>query len=115
MKIMKIKKSKFFDKRFWLDFILPNRCAFCKEIIPWDKQTCESCLEKIPYIDKKLCKKCGKAGCICERGINYDAALSIAWYDDFMQSAVVKFKLSSPENFSLFFAEKICYNAYQQC
>ena len=105
---MKLKKSDLSDKRFWLDFLMPNRCAFCNEIIKWNKTSCETCEENLPYIDKELCEKCGKPVCICERGITYDRCVSVCWYDELMRKAVVNFKINSPENFSIFFANKLC-------
>lgn len=104
---MKLKKSKYLDKRFWLDFLFPNRCAFCGKIINWDLCCCEKCAEKIPYVDEKLCEKCGKPECVCEREIHYDRCFSVAWYDERMKAAVVKFKSESPENFAGFFSERL--------
>ena len=97
-----------FDNRFWLDIIFPNRCAFCKEIIPWDDYSCESCAEKLPYIDKEICERCGKRICICESaGICYDRCYSVVWYEESIRNAVVRFKTESPENFAGFFGEKL--------
>ncbi len=94
-------------KDYLLDLIFPNRCFLCNIIISWDKLCCDSCLEKIPYIDEKICPKCGKSNCICDLGICYDRCFSVAWYDKMMRNAVVRFKVESPHNFAKFFADKI--------
>ena len=104
-----MKQSKFmlFDKRFWLDLLAPNRCPFCDEIIHYDKVCCDKCKENLPYIDRELCEKCGKALCVCESNISYDGCVSVVWYDDSMISPVVRFKTKTPDNFSHFFADRI--------
>lgn len=109
MKPMKCKNAKFFlaDKRFWLDLAAPNRCPFCNEIILWDEICCNECEKNLPYIDMKTCMRCGKANCICSEKLFYDRCVSIVWYDKNMQSSVVRFKVSSPDNFAEFFAEKL--------
>lgn len=105
---MKLNEYKFFNMRFWLDFILPNRCAFCNKIIVWDKLCCENCEKDFPYIDVPTCPRCGKANCICENKISYDRCFSVGWYDKNMRNAVVRYKLQSPDNFAEFFADKLC-------
>ena len=104
-----MKQSKFmlFDKRFWLDLLAPNRCAFCNGIIEYDKVCCEDCREKLPYIDKELCDRCGKAECMCNENISYDGCVSVVWYDESMVSPVVRFKTKTPDNFSQFFAKEL--------
>lgn len=105
--LMRQKTSKFLDKRFWLDLIMPNRCAVCNKILPWDKLCCDNCLEELPYIDKPLCEVCGKPDCICSNGIHYDRCFSIVWYNEQMKAPVVRFKNQSPGNFAMLFAEKL--------
>lgn len=104
---MKLTKWKFLDKRFLLDLIMPNRCPFCNCIIKWNECCCDKCREDVPYIDRRLCSKCGKASCICERGISYDKAFSVLWYDDNMTKAVVRYKTQSPDSFAQFISEKL--------
>lgn len=104
---MKQSKNKYLDKRFWLDFILPNRCPFCNKVIVWNEICCDECLKNFPYIDVPTCQKCGKSTCICEQEISYDRCFSIGWYDKNMRNAVVRFKVQSPDNFAEFFAQRI--------
>ncbi|MBE6836602.1 MAG: ComF family protein [Ruminococcus sp.] len=104
---MKSIKFMLFDKRFWLDLLAPNRCAFCDEIISYDKLCCDDCENSIPYIDRKLCDKCGKASCFCDENISYDSCVSVVWYDNSMVAPVVRFKTKMPDNFSDFFSMKI--------
>lgn len=107
MKHMKRNRSKYLDKRFWLDLILPNRCAICGDVIVWDELCCKKCSDSLPYIDIPVCKVCGLENCVCSRGISYDRCFSIVWYDEFMKNAVVNFKKQSPENFALLFGNKL--------
>lgn len=94
-------------KDFLLDLIFPNRCFMCNNIILWDKTCCDECFKQIPFIDEKLCPKCGKANCVCNLNICYDKCFSIAWYDSVMKNAVVRFKRESPYNFSKFFGKEL--------
>lgn len=105
---MKLTDCKFYIRRFLLDLIMPNRCAFCNKVIGWKEYCCEQCEDKIPYIDEKLCERCGKANCICNDDLGYDKCFSVVWYDDFMKKAVMIYKIESPENFAAFFSDKIC-------
>ena len=48
-------------KNLLLDFIFPQRCFVCDEILPWGKsELCEVCREKIQYNSGAVCFKCGK-------------------------------------------------------
>lgn len=105
---MKQQKSKYLDKRFWLDFIMPNRCMCCNKIIVWNENCCEECRNNLPYIDMDICKKCGFTPCICSEDIAYDRFFTVVWYDKKMRNVVVRFKEDNPDNFSDFFSELLC-------
>lgn len=50
-----------------LCLLFPRRCAFCGRAIPYDRETCEDCLAKLPVIEPPLCPCCGRAkrDCTC--------------------------------------------------
>lgn len=104
---MELSNFALFNKRFWLDLIAPNRCAFCDEIIDYKKLCCDKCRDNLPIIDRALCDKCGKASCVCDSCILYDGCVSVVWYDESMISPVVRYKTKTPDNFSEFFALEI--------
>ncbi len=44
-----------------LDLIFPPKCPFCGEILEHEMPVCTDCMEKLPFIEGKTCKKCGTA------------------------------------------------------
>ncbi len=51
-------KSKVFETV--LDFLFPRRCPFCDEIVVFGHKVCGRCKNRIKYIGKSYCLKCGK-------------------------------------------------------
>lgn len=44
-----------------LDLIFPPKCPFCAEIPEHNIPVCSDCYGKLPFIEGKVCKKCGTA------------------------------------------------------
>lgn len=60
-----------------------GRCIFCKKLLLFEPNPfCDSCLEKIPWIGQKTCKKCGKEEVIEDTGLCTDC---IHWEHQYEQ------------------------------
>lgn len=89
--IKRIKKA--------LELLYPTTCIFCGEICK--KGICESCREKIVYIQEPLCKKCGKPiqsqekeYCFdCQkRRVHYEQGRSLWLHEKPVSSSIYNFK-----------------------
>ena len=87
----------------FFDIIFPPRCSICKKFS--HEPICSDCLSKIQYIDKNVCKACGKPhdkyfeGNYCHdcylKKTPFDMARSVAEYDGVMKDAIHKFKFNN--------------------
>ena len=46
------KSSRAFNYKFWIDFILPNRCPICGEVIVWNELICNKCESQLSFMDE---------------------------------------------------------------
>lgn len=44
---------------------------------------------------------------MCSRGLSYDYCFCVVWYNPIMHSAVVKYKVESPDNFCMLFGDNL--------
>lgn len=52
-----------------------GRCIFCKKLLLFEPNPfCYSCLDKIPWVGERVCKKCGKEEIIGDTGLCIDCA-----------------------------------------
>lgn len=76
--------------------IYPNRCIFCGEIMPPDRNICDSCNENLPWIRGEVCCECGsqKEDCQCGKrhGSYYDGVASVFYYRDGVRDCIHRFK-----------------------
>ena len=69
---------------FILDLFFPNRCPICNDFIKYDSFVCDNCIMKLEksIVDYyKICKKCGKNQCICNKEIFYKRAAVCYYYE----------------------------------
>lgn len=100
--------------RFLVDIILPNRCPCCDKFIKWDKFICNDCTKKIVYADEKVCSKCGKAECICNKGVYYDGCITLTYYEGVVKEGIHRLKYSRGMNFAYFFDDEIVRKLYER-
>ncbi len=93
------------------EFIYPNRCVGCGEIIPEGDGFCDYCLETLPKtaFDRR-CKVCGciKKECQCKNRVFYFTAVSAPYYNTGVaRKAMYGFKFRRQIYFGNVFAEKM--------
>lgn len=92
--------------RLWLfvvDLIHPNRCPICKEFLAFDKTLCEKCGSGLVWVGDRVCPRCGKKECICER-ICYDACLTFIEYEGIGKRGILAMKKPEGASFARHFA-----------
>lgn len=76
--------------------IYPNKCIFCGEIMPPEKNICDTCFENLPWIHGEICGECGslKEDCQCEKrhGSYYEGVASVFYYSDSVRDCIRRFK-----------------------
>ncbi len=96
-----------------LDLIFPPKCPFCGEILEHKMPVCTDCMEKLPFIEGKTCKKCGTALgefsqdlCrVCHNNKRYfDRVLVPLAYSDDTRASIVRFKHYSHPSYAYAFA-----------
>lgn len=92
-------------KDFLLDIIFPNRCPFCKRFIPFNRYFCDDCIEVLPYVDERVCEKCGKDCCDCDEIHNYDYAFVACYYTEKARDGIINLKTDNATNAAKTFAE----------
>lgn len=106
----KLRNSRFLKFKFWIDFLYPNRCACCDELIAWDAFCCAECEQKLPYAGV-YCKQCGKHDCICERedfNKQYDACVTALAYEDIAKDGILRCKLEGLTNLPQMLVPALC-------
>lgn len=103
---------KFF-KRI-LDFLYPGRCPVCHEIIvPAGAEVCESCIQKLSYVQEPYCMKCGKPLLHSEREYCDDCSTNrryfsegraVFLYDDVIKMSIYQFKYGGRQEYAGFYA-----------
>lgn len=79
--------------------LFPKRCGICGEVVAFDKELCENCVE-LPVINPLFCPKCGcsKHECICkkhQRTFEYKAVIAPFYYEGQIQQGILNFKMHS--------------------
>lgn len=95
-------------RAFIADIFLPNRCPFCGSFITWDRLICEKCDKTVPRANDKICRRCGKCGCICGNNINYDMAFASFFYNEEpVRNSIYRFKKIGDTNIAEYTAADI--------
>lgn len=97
-----------------LNFILPPRCICCSKILGEQDGVCIDCFNKINFISKPFCKKCGIplnidkisqekdlfcGKCIADKKPFFRMQRTAIFYDDFSKNIILAFKfLDKTEN-----------------
>lgn len=93
-----------------LEFLYPNKCAGCDDIIDEGKQLCEYCSIRINNVDYgKLCTKCGFLTDYCRcsfREFHYSGALGMFKNNGVAREAYYSYKMGRNESLAPFFARR---------
>ena len=101
-----------------LDLLYPQTCYFCGKISK-DK-LCQSCCEKVIYIEEPRCKKCGKPIRYEEKELCYDCQQNDTYYEQgkslwlhqgAVKWSVYQFKYHNRRIYGRFYAEEL-YRLY---
>lgn len=57
---------------YLIDFVLPNRCGFCKGFTPWNKPICDKCKDAIAFIDDPVRRDDNGVFTLCISPCEYD-------------------------------------------
>ncbi len=107
-----------------IDYILPQRCLGCSEILNSNGEFCSDCWKKLEFIARPYCSICGQRfsikvldNCICGRCYsskpNYDLARSLFKFNEYSKKIVHQFKYQDKTIFAKTFA-KLLYNRYHE-
>jgi len=109
---------------YLIDYILPQRCLSCLEILNGSGEFCSDCWKKLEFIAKPYCNICGKrfsvkildnvvcGGCYSNKP-NYDMARSLFKFNEYSKKIVHQFKYQDKTIFAKTFT-KLLYNRYQE-
>lgn len=103
-----------------IDYILPQRCLSCSEILGGNGEFCSDCWKKLEFIARPYCIICGQRfsikildNCICGRCYsnkpNYDLARSLFKFNEHSKKIVHQFKYQDKTIFA-----KLLYNRYSE-
>lgn len=106
---MKMKKRSDIIE-FLTCLFFPNRCIFCGSLMPPNEESlCDECRETLPWIQGKICLRCGAAknDCKCggRQGGFYDGLAAVFYYDDTVRECIHRFKFNSDRFASVELAE----------
>lgn len=94
-----------------IEFLFPNKCLSCGEIIDNNRLFCDLCQKEIRYINpKKRCLKCGleKSQCKCSSNVyRFEGIVSVFEYNGAPKRAILNFKVSGKVYHSDFFVDKM--------
>ena len=109
-----------------INFIFPNRCVICDEILPFgvglhNEFLCENCKDKLLFIEEPSCKKCGakiyekdEGFCDnCKKKIEnnssfYEYGFGLFRYNDFIKESIHKIKYDNKKEYIDFYAKVLC-------
>lgn len=98
---------------FIYDFIWPNRCPFCDEIIKWDKMYCDECYSELFKVGNRQCEFCGMPDCICKyhngKRIfpHYQKCYSAVFYKDGARRMILSMKYKGMKSYAKLAAQII--------
>lgn len=80
-------------KEIILEQLFPYTCPFCGTVISFRELYCNSCAEKLHWINEQYCARCGKIPCNCEESENQlDGMIAAVEYDPCISKAITNFK-----------------------
>lgn len=91
--------SKLFNKKYWLDWLAPNKCPVCRKAIMWDELICKDCLEKLPFLDDKHITKCES---------NVEFICSLFEYSGSAKNGIMNLKLREGVNLAEYSVNLLC-------
>lgn len=95
-------------KDFLLDLIMPNRCPFCQEFIPYNALSCSECEESLELTEDRCCPYCGRPECICGNDIlYYSRCYSAAFYKGTARKGIHDLKFQHGANAAYIFGDII--------
>ncbi len=103
-----MKKSEIISQTL-KSLVFPKRCIFCGDyIFPTDKNTCQRCMESLPYIKGRICSKCGceRQDCSCSENIVfYDKTVGALYYEGNVKSSLKRMKFNGKKSYARCYAE----------
>lgn len=99
---MKKKTSRLLNFKFWIDFILPNRCPVCGKVILWNELVCDKCEKVLPFLDDKSCLQ------YKDKMNGVDKLCAVFEYSGKAVTAVYNLKKRKGMNFAEYSAKYIC-------
>ncbi len=100
---------------YLINWLYPPKCVFCSEIIPINMENgfCESCLNKLEFIENPVCIKCGRKTknynetCFdCgEAEFSFVKNVSLFYYEDKIRESILEFKLGDKPEFGVYFGK----------
>lgn len=103
-------------------FIFPSRCVLCDNVLPYgdklrNEYLCDDCREKLEYIKKPTCKKCGAMissdkdqYCVrCEREMHesFICGFGLLRYNDYVKESLHKIKYSRRKEYIDFYGKML--------
>ncbi len=84
--------------------VWPHRCMFCGgETFENKRFTCERCRDSLPFVNGKICSKCGRARseCTCSSAtLYYDKAAAPFYFEGGVKKCIHAFKFRGKTEFS---------------
>ena len=74
---------------------LPERCAFCGQVVAPFEVVCTDCHDRLPLILPPICRLCGhrKKDCTCHgKRHHYDCVAAPFYYKDAVRKGILRFK-----------------------
>lgn len=104
---------------YLIDYILPQRCLSCSEILSSSGEFCGDCWQKLEFIAKPYCNICGQRfsvkildNAVCGRCYskkpNYNLARSLFKFNEYSKKVVHQFKYQDKTIFAKTFAKLLC-------
>ncbi|MFI3241855.1 MAG: ComF family protein [Alphaproteobacteria bacterium] len=86
-----------------INFLLPSHCIICNKVLDSDAQICPDCFNKLNFISKPYCKKCGHpfldgqdgefcGFCIKNKKDVLNISRSVSVYDEVSKKMIIDFK-----------------------
>ena len=110
-------------------FIFPSRCVICDTVLPFgdkleNEHLCDKCKDKLKFIKKPTCKKCGamisnKEDVYCMRCKekfykNFEYGFGLLRYNDFIKKSLHKIKYSGRKEYLYFYGKLIARAFYKR-
>lgn len=104
---------------YLVDYVLPQRCLSCLEILKGSGEFCGDCWQKLEFIAKPYCCLCGQRfsvkildNAVCGRCYakkpDYDLARSLFKFNEYSKKVVHQFKYQDKTIFAKTFAKLLC-------